>query len=241
MKTPVTFLTTIACLLTISVQAQVTFGVKGSFVRSHLDMAADLTYVGYDDHSKALNGYGTAVSLYFQIFRHLHIGIEPGLIRRGSRTVNYLTMNHSAFHCWDYEANTFKDCEVEAYGENRTYTQYVQVPLLLKGLFPLCNDRLSVFVKAGGGFSWLSSAQHERGNNELFGIGFESSAINLQEVTHIKRWDRAWYTGAGFDFKLGAGYLSLESQLYHGTQDFYAFKKSHIRSIEYSLGYQVKL
>ncbi|MEZ4953889.1 MAG: hypothetical protein R2825_09975 [Saprospiraceae bacterium] len=63
----------------------------------------------------------------------------------------------------------------------------------------------------------------------------------MEEATYIKRWDRAWQIGGGLDLKMGPGFISLETLLYQGTQDFYEHTKSRTRSFSYSLGYQIYL
>ncbi len=227
--------------MSFSALGQWTFGIKGSIVRSSQDISPVLTYVGYDNPGEKINGFGTTAFLYYRVLKHLQIGIEPGLVRRGNRTINYMTVDASPFDCWDYELDHFKECDVEAYNENRVYASYVQAPIFLKGTLPICKDRLAIFAKAGSGFAWLVAAQTERGNNDLFGIPAELSTFNLKEADFIERWDLAWQMGTGIDLKMGPGYLTLESIFYHGTKDFYSYTKSLTKSFEYSLGYQINL
>ncbi|MEZ4953888.1 MAG: hypothetical protein R2825_09970 [Saprospiraceae bacterium] len=133
MKAPTTLLTAMFLLLASSVHAQWAFGIKGSFVRSSQNIAPDLTYVGYLDSGQTINGYSTSFSVYYQVVKHLQIGIEPGLVRRGNRTTEYSVLEGETFSCWDYENNSFNpDCKVEKYGDYRLFAGYVQAPILIK-------------------------------------------------------------------------------------------------------------
>lgn len=241
MKAPTTLLAAIFLLLAISVQAQWAFGIKGSFVRSSQNIVPALTHLGYNDYSQTINGYGTSFSFYYHVVKYLQIGIEPGLVRRGNRTADYSVINGDPFDCWNFENNNLNpECIVERYGDTQLFASYVQAPILLKGILPICKDRLSIFAKIGGGFSWLFYAQQEH-NFQLFGPYFQSRTIDLEEEIYIKRWDRAWQIGGGLDLKMGPGQFSLETLLYQGAKDFYEYTKSRTRSFSYSLGYQIYL
>ncbi|MEZ4931598.1 MAG: hypothetical protein R2788_05650 [Saprospiraceae bacterium] len=155
MKAPTTLLTAMFLLLASSVHAQWAFGIKGSFVRSSQNIAPDLTYVGYLDSGQTINGYSTSFSVYYQVVKHLQIGIEPGLVRRGNRTTEYSVLEGETFSCWDYENNSFNpDCKVEKYGDFRLFAELCASAHLIKrytanlqgSAIHFCKSRRWVFV-----------------------------------------------------------------------------------------------
>ena len=240
MKAPFHFLLFFFCLLSFSVAGQWSFGIKGSYSRSNQDIPFEYlaTDYQYTKSSNKVEGYGLAVSLYYHLNKYWQIGVEPGVVKRGSGVYSYGA--YMLFDCGDFEGFSFEECSPTPINETRVYAQYAQVPLLMKFNVALFKNRLSIFLKGGGSVSWLSSAQNQTTNVYLDQPSVFQS-VNLKEEGVLNRWDLGVQMGSGINIKAGPGSVLLETTIYQGFKDFYNYRKSWTRSFEYSLGYQIDL
>ncbi len=214
--------------------AQLSFGIKGSITQSWFN----------DEPSDApkMNGLGTTLLLYKRINKHFDIGIEPGMVQRGTEQ-QFDRGIYNPYLC----ICCFGDClvpEAYPYGKsNGLRTSYVQAPILARANLPIAKGKIALFGKFGGGLSWLASGYYNTQvyDESSFGVKPEVKELDFSEEDSLKRWDWGLYSGAGFGFNLGCGMLTFEAEFYHGLRDMADYASFRNRSTSYSVGYLISL
>ncbi len=234
MKAP--YLLSLAFLfLFFSAEAQLTFGIKGSFIEAK--------QVLYDSKTASIPGLGTTLILYKKVNKFLEIGMEPGIVQRG--TGQHLTQGY-----YYYAPITFCGfgCYTSSYyptnnPTNGLKTTYFQAPLMTRIGLPLAKGKMAIFGKIGGGPSWLANGYYESEvlDENTFEIKPETRELEFTEETGINRWEWGFYSGGGIGYNLGCGMLTFETEFYRGMTGMSEYTDLKNRSISYSLGFSVKL
>ncbi|MEO1262736.1 MAG: outer membrane beta-barrel protein [Bacteroidota bacterium] len=223
----------LAFMLTSS--AQVTFGIEAGQLHSWHSTA--LTFS--DQNNSTLKGLSVNVSLYKNLNRFIHLGIEPGIAQRGTRH-DYPDFISSSFIV---SGTTLVTAPTSSffYAGDVIHSTYVQLPLLARVQVPLGNGNFGFFIKGGAGVSWVASAYEEIGILGAEGIGGAILKIDFKNNDDFRRIDFGIHSGAGLNLKIGLGQLSLGCIGYYGMSQISVGNDRRNRSIGYSLGYHILL
>ena len=212
--------------------AQLSFGIKVSVTKAwHSSDPSD---------APNMQGLSTTLSLYKKLNKFIEVGLEPGIVQRGTTQ----TFGPDIYTCY---LCCFGDCVIPGYSISKSVTglkaSYIQAPLLLQVKLPLANGKLAVFGKTGGGPSWLASGYYDTDvfDDITFETRPENKALDFSKNDSPKRWDIGLNSGAGIGYHLGCGMLTIEMEYYHGLRDVVDYTSFKNRSVSYSLGYAVNL
>jgi hypothetical protein len=193
-------------------KAQFSLGIKGGYTKA---------WEGYgetslpEDAEIHVSGFNLSAPAYYQFARHFRVGLEPGYVQRGAA-------------CFPgYFSLPF---------DTRFYLNYVEMPLMISANFPVYRNKLEVFGKAGYGASFLITAFREQtvvnGDEPPERIKWD-----LSESSNFYRLDHGFYGGLG----IGFNQIFLEWDYYYGLIDVDKFNTTKNRSMDFSLGYAIRL
>ncbi len=202
-------------LMSLSLQAQFSIGLKSGYTRAWQNYGENRVLLpeGAKIHVHRMN---IALPVYYRLGKHWQIGLEPAYTGRGAACVPEFGLPPEP---------SFK-------GDTRFKLDYVEVPLSFRFEQALGGDRLSLFVKAAYGFSYMFS-----GISEI--IDLETGQIlYVVNVTRIlRRWEHGAYTGLGLSLKLSSSFQCfLTSEYYHGFVNVDPRAPSKARSLSFNLG-----
>jgi len=208
----------LCCCITFQIRAQFSVGVRGGYIKAWEEYGD----VDLPDNAKIhVNGFQVSALAYFEIIKHINIGLEPGYTQRGAACVpGFVVFNEEA----------------------KLFFNYIELPLMIKARFPVCNDKLEIFGKAGYGTSRIMTAFQE-----IQDLGSDEPPVrteidlNPRFGININRWDQGIYGGLGVAYNVRNNLLFLESNYYFGLKDVDTSKTSKNRSIHLGLGYLLKL
>ena len=234
MKTP--FLLSLAFLFFyLPAEAQLTFGIKGSFTEAAQSIDGAKT--------PKIQGLGTTFSLYKKVNKFLEIGAEPGLVQRGNGQqiiddyYYYAPITFCGFGC-------FVSSYYPTYSNTSGLkTTHLQVPAMARLSLPMAKGRLAIFGKIGGGPSWLASGIYESEVLDLntYEIVPETRTFSFSDDEGLKRWEWGWYSGAGIGYQTGFGMITFETEFYRSLTSMSTYTELRNRSTSYSLGFSVRL
>ena len=165
-------------------------------------------------------GKGASVSALYQLDDHFAIGVEPGLVQRGTKCEPGFILPYP--------------------GDAKLVCNFVDLPIVAEVSWKVWRDRLLFFGKIGGGMSRLVS-----GYREISSINPEvpvnRNDLVLDNEQQLRRWEKGLQGGVGLGVKAGPGYINFETRYYHGLTDANKFLTSKNRSLGYSLGYRIAL
>ena len=218
-------------IFTLPAKAQLSFGIKGSYTNSWHS----------NDSELKLGGMGASVTFYKRFGKILEIGIEPGVVQRGSNQLYVEPFNYLNFMC------CFGDCFTPALtpgnkSQNIRMT-YLQAPVYLRANIPMANGKLAIIPKIGGGASWLASGYYDTNvmDEETFQIAPETKPLDFSSDGSLKRLDYGIQGGVGIGYNMGFGQLIFESELYRGFKKLNDYEGPKNRSLSYSLSYMLNL
>ncbi len=212
----------IACsvFLATDLFSQTSIGISGTYGKSWQHYGDDFQVSGRD---LKIDGYTIALSMYYHLMPHLAVGVEPGLTRRGSACLPGFI--------WD-NPTQFLDATL--------YANYLQLPLMIRGEFDLGQSNFFLFGKLGGGPAYMVKGSRKVTFIDQ-GVEEETQDIDFAEEENLNRLDVGAYGGAGIGFRLGKGAIQIASNYYYGFLDVDDQLTSENRSLQFGLGYQVKL
>ncbi|HHM21627.1 MAG TPA: hypothetical protein ENJ20_06345, partial [Bacteroidetes bacterium] len=145
--------------------------------------------------SDYVDGLSVAFSFYRQLSPYIAIGMEPGLVQRGSGQY------------YGFAGGFIIDCLIPPCyysdfieGDGATMrTTWLQNPVLVKLGAPLAGNKFYIYVSAGGGISWLAGGYYDAwGYDENpFFPKQESRAIDFSKHPAPDRWDFGLHTRLG--------------------------------------------
>jgi hypothetical protein len=209
-------------LLAAQLHAQLSLGIQGGYTdawQAYGDV--DLP----EDAQTHISGYHISALAYFQINKYLHVGAEPGFIKRGAACVPG----------WNGGANPVFE------GDTKFLLSYVEVPLFVSGKIPLLKNKLEVFGKVGYGPSYMTTAFREEMDLGNLDPVTTRTEMDLGEFSVLNRWDHGIYGGLGLGFNFGNNQIFVASDYYMGFKDAERFNTSKNRGIDFSIGYLIKL
>lgn len=233
MKTPV-LLSFAFLLFYLPAKTQTSFGIKGSFTNSWMK----------SDKDAKLGGIATTLTFYKKINKFLELGIEPGMVQRGSMKTPGIEHEYAnyIFCCFCTAEGCYGGPGGTA-GLKPMNANYIQAPFMARGNFSMAQGRISLLPKIGAGPSWLASGYYETEvyEDDYFNGVPETQALTFESGDVDKRWDWGFYAGAGIGYKLGFGMITFETEMYRGTNSLNQVESSKIRSWSYALGYSIQL
>lgn len=218
MKTSKNFFILILCVFTFQINAQFSLGVRGGYIKAWEEYGD----VNLPDNAKIhVNGFQVSALAYFEVLKHISIGLEPGYAQRGAACVpGFVVFNEEA----------------------KLFFNYIELPLMIKVRFPFSNGKLEIFGKTGYGKSRIMKAFQE-----IKDLGSDEPPVrseidlNPRFGININRWDKGIYGGLGIACNIRNTQLCLESNYYLGLKDVETSTTSKNRSIHVGLGYLIKL
>lgn len=212
MKKPTITLTLILIFIGFYLNAQVSLGLRTSYVQAHQDYGD----VEVPEDAK-IHIHGIQVSLLsrFDLNKFLSLHLEPGFIRRGAACEPAFLVFNS---------------------DTRFLLDYVELPFFISARLPACNKSCELYFKTGYSISRLHSAHRER-----LQIGTDEP-VTSSPVTIGGRWgaarsDHGFHLGIGFAYIVGKGQIVLDMSYYKGFVDVIPFTTSKNISAQLGLGY----
>lgn len=201
-------------VFSITLQAQISVGFKGSFVKAWEDYGDTFVPEGADIN---IEGGQFSLILNKSIGKNFQVGVEPGIVRRGAA------------------------CEpgfIDFAGESRILYNYLELPVMFGAKFPLLNNRFEIFGKCGYGAAYAVSAKRkfDRPNQPN-----DTDAVNFSDETNKKRWDHGAYGSFGFGWNVWSGQIFLEGTYYHAMMHADTTFPSENRSVAIGVGFLQKL
>ncbi len=202
-------------LTSLSLQAQFSIGVKSGYTRAWQNYGENRALLpeGAKIHVHSMN---IALPVYYRLSKHWQIGLEPAYAGRGAACVPGFGLPPEP---------SFK-------GDTRFKLNYVEMPLSFRFEQALGGDRLSLFVKAAYGFSYLFS-----GISEIIDLETGQILYTVDVTKTLMRWEHGAYAGLGLSLKLSPSLeCILTSEYYHGFVNVDPFLPSKARSLSFNLG-----
>ena len=184
----VLFLTTI---LAFHTKAQFSIGLKGTvnhawqqYQEGTYNEAANLT----------IWGYGASVTLDRQFSKYLSVGIEPSWIQRGSKCMpGYILPGN------------FTDAQLVA--------NYLNLPILLKGHYPIFKNKLSANAEIGFSGAWFMSGKTIlTSSDERYPT--QKTKLDMKTETSYNRYDYGLDGGFGLSIPIKKGFIDLNAHYY---------------------------
>ncbi len=205
-------------LITGSMHAQLSIGLKGGYIRAWEEYGN----VELPPNAKIhVHGYQGSVLCYLNLSKTFSIGIEPGYAQRGAACQpGFIVFN----------------------SDTKLLLNYLDLPLMVSARIPAFRDKFSFFGKAGYGISRVITGYTEV--TDLTGV--EPVKRTKLDFTNpfgdnISRRDHGLYGSLGMAYNFGVNHLFIESTLYYGLVDVDINNKSENRSIHVGIGYLVNL
>ena len=220
MKTQTCLISLFSCLFLVNnIQAQLTFGIQGSYQNAWQDYGDD-----FDGNGQKIKGYSTSLLAYYTVGNNIELGTEPGYVRRGAAC----------------EPGFFIDNPYLS-GDATLYANYLTAPVFVKTRKSIFKGSLDIFVKGGGGPSWLVDGYRQLDLEWGPADDTQIQDINFDEETNLRRLDVGLNAGAGFEVRLGPGAVQFSYEYYHSLRDMNEEMTSKNRSMGYALGYVIRL
>ncbi len=212
----------------ISLLLLLQFGAGSAF--SQLSFGAKITanhnWQKYDEGTNAANndlsvwGMGTSVSAMYSVGSHFAVGVEPGLVQRGTKCLPGYILPYP--------------------GDAKIVCNFIEMPIVAQINWKTWQDRILFFGKIGGGVSRAVGGYKEISswNPE---VPVKRSGLVIKDENWIRKWEKGLQGSIGVGVKAGTGYINLETRYYHALNDFSKNATSKNRSLGYSLGYLVFL
>ena len=222
MKNSKCFLVGLVFLFTYQVQAQFSIGIKGGYTNAW----AEYGDIGLPENAKIdVNGFNLSALSYFKINKHFQVGVEPGYTQRGA----------ACFPGWGGDLAPIFNADT------KFFLHYVELPLMLSGHIPFYKNRFEVSAKVGYGASFLVKAVEEKTT-----IGSDvppaRTTLDLNDSASVlNRWDHGLHSSIGLAYNLGINQIFIASDFYRGFNDSERFNRSENRSIDFSIGYLIRL
>ncbi|HZV71463.1 MAG TPA: outer membrane beta-barrel protein [Saprospiraceae bacterium] len=182
---------------------QGSIGVKAGYTKA---WRANIAFEDNDEYIHR-NGFQFSLLAYFKVGRYLSFGIEPGFVTR---------VNGASFTFFEEIPNG-----------TTLRLNYIELPLMMSGRYPLWNEKLKLNVKAGFGFAKLTSVVQT--NTSIISPGPPTSFIEFS--------DRGIHTGLGIEYNVGRNRLFAEYGVYMGLSDVIRVNASKNRSVHLGIGY----
>ena len=222
-----------AFLVCFSADAQWSFGIQGGINHSWHTITVNVPKEGMP----RLQGTNTSILLYKKLNKFIEIGAEPGVARRGADRSSFTVRAEGSILL---AVNIFVIDDLFEYHHTSLQATYFQIPLTTKVNWPLLKGKLALFVKAGGGPSWLSEAFVKNAFNGPVGNG-PFTKIDFNENKGLHRWDWGFYGSAGIQVKVGPGHLLMNMDNYTGLSNIMEKGSAKNKSVGYSFGYTIDL
>ncbi len=215
MKTTNYLFILIFCFISITAEAQLSFGIRAAYVKSWMEYGDAYVPAGAIIHVKR---FQVSAILEHPLNQHFSIGVEPGFTQRGA----------ACFPGW----NTFV-------GDTKLLLNYAELPVMMSAKIPVMNNRFELFGKGGFGVSRVITAYRHITNA---GTGYppENTKLDLDN-SNLRKWDYGFYGGLGLGYKIGENRLFLDVNYYHGLKDVDKLNTSKNRSLQYGFGYTMNL
>lgn len=223
MKTPF-LLSLFFLLIYLPANSQISFGIKASHTKA---------WFSSDDKAK-MDGLGTTVTFYKRLNKFLEIGIEPGLVQKGT---SQIYGEYSFIMC------CFGPCPLEDEPARKLKATYAQAPFMAQLRLPIKNSPFILTGKLGGGASYLTSGYYETITYPDFGFeGREKTkALDFNANDDLNRWDFGFHQSIGLGVAVGHGTIILETEFYQGLKKLTNYDDFKNRSRSFSLGYFIYL
>lgn len=189
-------------------------------------ITANHNWQKYDEGTNAANadlsvwGMGASVTALYRLSSRFAVGVEPGFVQRGTKCEPGFVLPYP--------------------GDAKLVCNFIDLPIVAEASRGLWKDRLLLSGKLGGGVSRLVSGYREISsfNPE---VPVDRNELALDNEPQLRCWEKGLMAGLGLGFKLGPGFVNLESRYYHGLTDANKNLTSKNRSLGYSLGYRLSL
>lgn len=215
MKTIQYFLSIILLCSIAPLHAQLSLGLKGGATRAWQDYGPVSVPDGAEVHVRGFNIIATA---YYDLGKHLSLGIEPGFSERGAACI-------PGFIIFE--------------GDTKFFLDYIQAPILVNMSLPIIKDRVEVFGKLGYGASYLIGGVRE--DNPVNDGPSTRTNIDLGASSILNQWDHGAYGGLGFAYLMGKTQLQVEMSYYHGLRNAERINFSQNRSLSIDFGVSRRL
>ncbi len=213
----------ICLLIATQVSAQFTVGIKGGYTNAW-EQYGDVDLP--DDAEIDISGFNISSQVYYKLNNHLQLGIEPGVVKRGA----------ACRPGWNIGPDPFFNADT------KILLNYVEAPIMVLGNLGFFQNKLELFGKIGYGAAYLSSGVLEQLQQ---GTGFDDpvlkTPLDLSKSSNMNRWDHGAYAGMGLGYNLGRHQVFIESDFYMGMKDAERFNTSKNRSVDFSIGYLIRL
>lgn len=165
-------------------------------------------------------GMGASAYVLYQMNSHFAIGVEPGLVQRGTKCLPGYILPYP--------------------GDAKIVCNFIEMPIVGEASWKVWQDRLLLFGRVGGGLSRAVGGYQEISslNPE---VPVRRSDLVIKDEPWINKWEKGIQAGLGLGVKAGPGYISLETRYYQALNDFSERTESKNRSLGYSLGYRIAL
>ncbi len=213
----------ICLLITAQVSAQFSVGVKGGYTKAWEEYGD----VGLPDDAEIdVSGFNISSLAYYKINNHLQVGIEPGFVQRGAACIPGWNVGPDPI----FNADT------------KILLNYVEAPIMVAGNLGFFQNKLELFGKIGYGATYLSSGYSEQ-IQQLTGVDDPvlRAPLDLSDSSNMNRWDHGAYAGMGLGYNLGRHQVFIESDFYMAMKDAERFNTSKNRSVDFSIGYLIRL
>ena len=221
MKTQIFSLFFFALFISIHANAQFSFGIKGSYHSAWQEYGNDF---GGNGNDLKIKGFSTSLMAYYAVGKHIEVGTEPGYIRRGAACEPGFFLNNPYLT-----------------GDATLYANYLTVPLFIKTKIPLFKGCASIFVKGGGGPSYLVDGYRQVNLQWMPDGTTQIQDINFEEEPSLRRWDWGLNGSAGLGVNLGPGALQVSYEMYRSLMDMNKELTSKNRNAGFALGYVIRL
>jgi Outer membrane protein beta-barrel domain len=207
-----------ATTLAFQAKAQFSIGIKGTrnhawqrYQKGTYNEATDLT----------IWGYGASLTLDRQLSKYFSVGIEPNLIQRGSK-------------CEPGFIFSFY------YSDVQLVANYVNLPVLLKGHYPIFKNKLCLTAEAGFSGAYFMSGQRVLIPKDTR-LAAEKTPLDMKKEVNYNRLDYGFDGGLGLSVPIKKSFIDLNVQYYYGLKDVVKGFESKNRNLAYQLGYRFVL
>ncbi len=212
MKTKAVFLITLLAFCLYQLNAQVSLGLKSSFVKAWEEYGD----VGLPDDAEIhVNRFNFSALAYYKINDFVEVGIEPGFMQKGAAC-------EPGFIIFE--------------GDAKLFLNYAEAPLLLRINSPIIGNTITVFGKIGAGASRLLTAYREV---EVFGDpnSVVRTQLDLNAENGMNKWDYGLHGALGFSVNIGNHELFAETNIYRGLTDVDPENRSENRTLQFGIGF----
>lgn len=231
MKIKYLFLAAMLAFCFSEMQAQWSFGIKATANKNwYNDVELNPLKKGPDSKLRQLQ---VSAQVYRQLGKHFSIGLEPGVVKRGTND----PFSNNYYGCFIF-CGTGLDYGRFPYDHTAVFMDYIQLPLQVKYHQGLFKNKLEAYAKIGYGISYAVAGYTEAENFYLFETP-QVEQIAFSKDADFKRWDNGIYAGLGFGFQMPVGTIFTEIEMYQGLKYVHEYVFIKNRSRGFSLGYRI--